>query len=443
MTEHGTTLTAELEPLNWDYDTALAARETYLSPSLATFQAYERPLLLRSGRGQYLWDVDGKRYLDCIAQNVCISVGHCHPLVNGAVKAQMDELVHCTTMWMHPSAGALAKELIRRLPAGEDWVVHLVNSGSEAIDLALLLARTHTGHGDVISLRRAYHGLHFGAAPATGLAICHQPVGPTPGHLHVSPPDQYRGIYGPDVDHYVAEVRATIESSTPGTVAGFLYEPIQGFGGVTPLPADYVPRVAALVRDAGGLMIADEVQTGFGRTGKHFWGFEAFDVTPDIVAMAKGIGNGYPLAAVAVKRAVADAMTQRKFFNTYGANPVCAAAGRGVLAALEAEGLQQNARVIGARMLEVLERLRDKHEMIGDVRGRGLMMGIEIVSDRDTREPAPALAGRANEAIREAGVIMSKSGADGNVLRILPPLCVNEADVELFETALDGAFSKC
>jgi alanine-glyoxylate transaminase / (R)-3-amino-2-methylpropionate-pyruvate transaminase len=443
MTEMDTVRPGAIAPLDWDYDTAREARETYMSPSLATFQAYDQPLLLKSGRGQYLWDADGKRYLDCIAQNVCISVGHCHPLVNAAAKAQIDELVHCTTMWMHPAPGALAKELIDRLPAGEDWVVHLVNTGSEAIDLAILLARAYTRAGDILALRRAYHGLHFAAASATGLAIAHQPVPPTPGYHHVSVPDQYRGIYGAGVDNYVAEVKATIESSTPGQVAGLIYEPIQGFGGVTPLPVEYIPRVADIVRAAGGLMIADEVQTGFGRMGDHYWGFERFDVTPDIVVMAKGIGNGFPLAAVVSRREIARSITQRKFFNTYGANPVCAAAGRAVLAAIDGEGLQENARVVGAEMFAALQRLQDRHEMIGDVRGQGLMMGIEIVASRDTREPAPELAGKINERLRERGVIMSKSGANGNVLRILPPMCVTADDVVLLEAAVDEACASC
>lgn len=433
--------TLELEPLPWDYETVLEQRQTYLSPALGTFQAYEKPLLLKRGKGQYLWDASGRRYLDCIGQNLCISVGYSHPLVIEAVKQQIDELQHCTTMWMHPAPGALAKELLEYMPQDGEWVVHFVNSGSEAIDLALLMARVYTGNPDVLTLRQAYHGLHFGAMTATGLAICHQPVVSAPGILHVSNPDQYRGIYGPGIDPYVAEVQATIESSTSGAVAGFLFEPVQGFGGVLPLPSGYVERVGEIVRNAGGVLIVDEVQTGFARTGEHFWGYEAYDVVPDIVVMAKGIGNGFPLAAVVSRREIAEAMTHRKFFNTYGSNPVSCAAGRAVLAAIKGENLQENARTVGARMLEILKDLQQQHEIIGDVRGRGLMMGVELVADRETKEPAPAVAAQVNELIRENGVILSKSGAFGNVLRICPPLCISEGDAEPFGEALRSAFT--
>lgn len=438
--EVATTSQTEISPLCWEYDAAVEERSRYMSPSLETFQAYTQLLMLRRGRDQYLWDQAGKQYLDCIGQNVCISVGHCNPVVNAAVRAQMEELVHCTTMWMHPAPGALARSLVEHLPDETDWVIHLVNSGSEALDLAVLLARVHTGSHDMIALQRSYHGLHFSAQALSGLAIARQPIAGPGGFFHVSVPDQYRGVHGPGVEPYIADFSATVEASTSGRIAGFVYEPIQGFGGVTPLPCEYVEAVAPLVRDAGGLMIADEVQTGFGRTGEHFWGFEAFGVVPDIVCMAKGIGNGYPLAAVAVRREVADAMTTRKFFNTYGANPTMAAAGRAVLAVIDDEGLQANAAKVGGGMLAALKRLRDRYDHVGDVRGRGLMLGIEVVEDSESRRPAPELAHQVHERILHNGVIVGKGGANGNVLRIVPPLCTQECDVERFETALDQAF---
>lgn len=417
-------------PLDWDAERARQERSNHLSPALATFQAYEQPLMLRRGSMQYLYDESGTEYLDLIAQNVCISVGHSHPVVNEAVKRQMDELVHCTTMWMHPAAAALGEELIAKMPAGPDWVVHLVNSGAEAIDLAMLMARAHTGNTDLIALRRAYHGLHFGTATLSGLASCHQPTIAAPGIHHVSPPDQYRGIYGPAVDPYLAELNATIESSTDGSLAGFFYEPIQGFGGVSPLPAEYIDRAAERVRAAGGLVIADEVQTGFGRTGVNFWGFEIASTVPDIVVMAKGIGNGYPLAAVVTRREIADSITGRKFFNTYGSNPTICAAGRAVLSVIEHDGLQGNSAEVGGLLRAGLEKVAEGHEFIGDVRGRGLMLGLDIVTDPVSREPDPKVAAAIHEGLREEGLILSRSGAYGNVLRILPPMCIGVEDVE-------------
>ncbi len=437
----GPTTNGESPGVTWDYDETLDHRNRYLTPALATFQAYEKPLLLARGRRQYLWDGAGRKYLDCIAQNLCISVGYCHPLVTEAVKRQLDELQHCTTMWMHPAPGLLGKALVERLPSDGDWVLHFVNSGSEAIDLALLLSRLYTRNHEVVALRRAYHGLHFGAMSATGIARCHQPVPAAPGVLHVSVPDQYRGAYGPGVDDYVNELGATLESSTAGGVAGMLFEPIQGFGGVIPLPAEYVQRAERSIRAAGGVLIADEVQTGFGRTGEHFWGFERLGVTPDIVVMSKGLGNGFPIAAVAARREIAAAMTERKFFNTYGSNPMACAAASAVLVAIEQEGLQENARRIGASLVELLRELQGRHECIGDVRGRGLLIGVDIVADRETREPAPQLAAQLSERMRERGVILSKSGAYENVLRIAPPLCIGQEDVGAFGEAVTSAFA--
>jgi alanine-glyoxylate transaminase/(R)-3-amino-2-methylpropionate-pyruvate transaminase len=430
-----------LDPLPWDYETVLEQRRTYMSPSLSTFQAYDPPLLLKKGRGQYLWDADDRQYIDCLAQNVCISVGYAHPLVTEAVKQQLDDIQHVTTMWMHPAPGALAKELVKYMPATGEWIVHFVNSGSEAIDLAMLLARTHTGRPEIVTLRRSYHGLHFGVMTATGLSVTHQPVPPAPGIIHVTNPDQYRGIYGPGSDPYIAELKATLESSTTGGVAGFLFEPIQGYGGVIPLPTDYVRQACELIRRAGGLVIADEVQTGFGRTGDNFWGYQAHVIDPDIVVMAKGIGNGFPLAAVATRREIAESMTHRKFFNTYGSNPISCTAGRAVLAVIEAEGLQENAKRVGALLVGELKSIQKEFECIGDVRGQGLMLGVDIVSDRERRTPAPEVASKLHYQIRDGGVIAGRGGADGNVLRICPPLCITEADAGAFGEIVRSAFA--
>ncbi len=427
--------------IDWDYRRTAERRERHLSPSLRTFTAFEKPLLLERGQGQYLWDHEGRRYLDCLAQNLCISVGYNEPRVNEAVAAQMTRLQHVTTMYYHPLPGQFAEELVGTLPAGHDWVVHFVNSGAEAVDLAVLAARTFTGNFEMLALRNSYHGMHFGTMAASGLSLCHQPVAGAPGYVHVHNPDLYRGAYGGNVDGYVDDIRRVIDSSTSGAVAGVLIEPIQGYGGVIPMPPGYLRRAAAMVREAGGLFICDEVQTGFGRTGESWWGFEQDDVVPDIIVMSKGIGNGFPIAAMVLRRDVAESMSQRKFFNTYGSNPMACAAGRAVLRVIEEDGLVANAKAVGARVGAALERAAARHECIGSVRGKGLMRGIELVGDRTTRAPADGVAARVQENLRENGVIVGRSGQYRNVLRINPPLCVEADDAALFEDALERSLS--
>lgn len=424
-------------PLDWDYGRTAARRQHFLTPSLRTFTAFETPLLLARGQGAHVWDAQGRRYLDCLAQNLCISVGYNHPGVNAAVIAQLQAIQHVTTMYYHPQPAHFAEELVATLPAGADWVVHFVNSGAEAIDLAVLAARAFTGHFELLTLRNSYHGMHFGTMAASGLSLCRQPVPGAPGFVHVHNPDLYRGAYGDRVDDYLNDIERVIDSSTPGQVAGILIEPIQGYGGVIPMPPGYLRRAAEIVRRAGGLLIVDEVQTGFGRTGESLWAFAQDGVVPDAVVVSKGIGNGLPIAALMIRREVAESMAQRKFFNTYGASPVACAAGRAVLRAIAEEGLQDNARRTGALFGAALERAAE-HPAVGQVRGRGLMRGIELVRP-GTREPDADTAGRVQEALREAGVIVGRSGQHKNVLRINPPLCVTADDAAQFDTALQTA----
>jgi alanine-glyoxylate transaminase/(R)-3-amino-2-methylpropionate-pyruvate transaminase len=271
----------------------------------------------------------------------------------------------------------------------------------------------------------------------TGIKTCRHNVPLSPGILHVHNPDQYRGVHGATVEPYLREIDITIDSSTPGQIAGFIAEPIQGFGGVIPLPLGYLKGAFERVRAAGGVCIVDEVQTGFARTGSHYWGFEAHEVMPDIIVMAKGIGNGYPLAAVVARREVAEAMAQKKFFNTYGANPVACAAGRAVLRVIDDDGLMENARAMGALLKEQLAKVKKRHSIIGDYRGRGLMVGVECVQDRTTKAPAPDEAARIAEAAKDRGLILGRGGVHHNILRINPPICVNADDVRFVAETLD------
>jgi alanine-glyoxylate transaminase/(R)-3-amino-2-methylpropionate-pyruvate transaminase len=424
------------------YDSVIKKGISFTSPSVKSFQAYAEPLVLNKGDGPNLWDVNGKKYLDLMAQNLCISVGYNHPLVNSAVKEQMDMLTHSTAMYVHPSPVHYAEELAARFPKGHDWVVHLVNSGAEAVDVALLMARLYTGNMDILALRNCYHGVQGSAMAATGMKVFRQPIVSDATIHHIANPHPYRGVFGETTEEYIEEIDRTINASTSGEIAGFIVEPIQGFGGVVPQPKGYLKGAFERVRAAGGVCMVDEIQTGVTRTGEDFWAFERDNVVPDIIILGKGIGNGFPLSAVVAKREVAQPMANKKWFNTYGSNPMCCAAGRAVLRAIDKDQTQENSKARGAQMKSNLNRLKEKYDIIGDVRGRGLMVGVELVTDRRTKEPAEAEAGRIVEAARENGVIIGKGGTMGNMLRINPPLCINKEDVDLAASVLDHAFSK-
>ncbi|MGH7997781.1 MAG: aspartate aminotransferase family protein, partial [Opitutaceae bacterium] len=253
----------------------------------------------------------------------------------------------------------------------------------------------------------------------------------------------YRGLYGyddPDAGRkYADDVKDLINYATPGKVAGFIAESIQGVGGFVEFPEGYLKRAYEHVRAAGGVCIADEVQTGFGRTGTHFWGFEGHGVVPDIVTMAKGIGNGAPLGAVVTTPKIASVLTHKVHFNTFGGNPVACAIGRAVLETIDRERLQENARKVGGRIRTGLERLKAKHAVIGDVRGQGLLLGIEFVKDRATKEPAGEACSQVVENARELGLLLGKGGLWGQTIRIAPPMCLAETDADFLLAVLDEA----
>jgi alanine-glyoxylate transaminase / (R)-3-amino-2-methylpropionate-pyruvate transaminase len=421
----------------------LALRREYVNP--AVFTLYREPLMIVEGKMQYLFDETGRRYLDLFAGIVTVSCGHCHPKVVQRVQAQTELLQHATTIYLHPNLALLSKKLASKMPPGLD-VTYFVNSGSEANDLAITMARLYTGNLDVIAVRNAYHG---GSPSSLGLTSLHTWKYPLPGQAsvhHALCPDPAVGRSGGPGDGTAIEaakdIRDLIRYSTPGTIAAFIAEPIQGVGGVTHGTPNYFRQAYAIAREHGGLCIADEVQTGFGRTGEHYWGFQNYGVTPDIVTMAKGIGNGVPLAAVTTRRDIAEALTQRIHFNTFGGNPVSMAAGLAVLEVIEEEKLQENARQLGARFLRGLRQLQERHPLVGDVRGMGLMLGVELVTDRETRVPATAQTLEVLEAAREMGVLLGKGGLDGNVLRIKPPLCITAEDVDFALDVLDRAVAR-
>lgn len=419
---------------------ALATRRRHTNPAI--FHCYRDPLMIVEGHRQWLFDETGRRYLDLFAGIVTVSVGHCHPRVVRAVQEQSARLQHTTTIYLHPLFGEYARRLAEKMPPGLE-VTYFVNSGSEANDLALLMARLFTGHFDVVALQGCYHGASWATMGLTGLHTWKFPVPQGFGVHHALHPDPYRSPFaGPpeEIARRSAEhIHEVIRASTPGRIAAFIAEPIQGVGGVGTPPPGYFERACEIVRRHGGLFIADEVQTGFGRTGDHFWGFQGWDVVPDIVTMAKGIGGGVPLGAVTTRREIAETLAQRLHFNTFGGNPVAMAAGLAVLDVIEEEGLQENARVVGARFREGLLRLKERHPLIGDVRGKGLMLGVELVRDRATKAPAREEAAEVLERTREMGVLIGRGGLFGNVLRLKPPLCVTAADIDFALKVLDEA----
>ncbi len=438
---HTNGTTPRRSEVDWSTEAIVARREKYYSPTQRRFVPYRTPLIFQRGQGQYLWDEKGARYIDLLGMNLCISVGHAHPRVVEAAREQMGELTHCTTMFYHPVPAHYAEELTATMPAGHDWVVHFTNSGAEAADLALLMARRYTGNISMLALRTSYHGATFGAQAMTGISNFRHAVPQLGGVSFVAEPNQYRGLFGEGVEPYLNELEREIHTSTSGRLAGMIVEPVQGYGGIVPLPEGYIAGAFERVRAAGGLGIVDEVQSGVGRTGDHFWCFEAHDVVPDIVIMAKGIGNGIPLGAVVAKREVAEAMSDKFLFHTYGANPVACAAGRAVLQVIRDEQLQENARKVGADLKKRLLELQNKHEAIGDVRGRGLMLAIELVKDRRTKEPDPETTARVFERTREHGLVASKSGPHRSVIRMCPPLCLSTADVDEVVERFDRSFA--
>src|SRR5499427_5413095 len=409
----------------------LLSRRQFLNPAL--FLYYKRPIMLVEGKMQYVWDEHGRRYLDALGGIVTVSVGHCHPDVVEAARQQNETLQHSTTIYLHPNIAEYAEKLAGKMP-GDLKVCYFVNSGSEANDLALLMARAYSGNYDVIALRNSYHGGNAATMGLTAHRTWKFNIPHSFGVHHAVAPDPYRGAWGRDDpragENYAADVRSLIEHATSGQVAGFIAESIQGVGGCVVFPENYLKRAYEHVRAAGGLCIADEVQTGFGRTGTHYWGFETQHVVPDIVTMAKGIGNGAPLAAVVTTPKIAATLAQRTHFNTFGGNPVVCAQGMAVLEVIDREKLQANALTVSNYIFAGLERLKAKHNIIGDVRGRGLLLGIELVKDRDTKEPATNECAHVLENCRDMGLLVGKGGLYGHTVRFSPPMCLHQDDAD-------------
>jgi 4-aminobutyrate aminotransferase-like enzyme len=423
-------------------DEILSIRHHHVGRNLSV--SYSEPLKIVRGEGQYLFDDQGRRYLDLV-NNVC-HVGHCHPHVVAAGQRQMAEL-NTSTRYLHDHLAEYALNLTATFPDPLS-VCFFVCTGTEANDLALRLARTHTGTREIIVLEHAYHG-HSPSLIEIGTYKCEGPGGEgLAPHAHKAPmPDAYRGPHrGPDAgSRYADEVRALVkELSSAGRSPGaFMAESLIGCGSqVIPAPG-YMPAAFAAVRAAGGVCIADEVQVGFGRAGSHFWAFEALDVVPDIVTLGKPIGNGHPMAAVVTTPEIAESfLTGMEYFNTFGGNPVSCAIGLAVLEVIENEDLQQHALELGEQLIEGFRTLKISHRLIGDVRGLGLFLGIELVRDHETLEPADTEASAVIDAMRNRGFLLSTDGPLRNVLKIKPPMVLTEGDVATTLEAVDEALDE-
>ena len=424
-------------------DEVLRLRKQFLNPGI--FLYYKKPFMMVEGKMQYVWDETGRRYLDALGGIVTVSVGHCHPDVVEATRRQNETLQHSTTIYLQPNVAEYAEKLAEKMP-GDLKVCYFVNSGSEANDLALLMARAYTGNYDVIALRNAYHGGNALTMALTSHRTWKYNVPHSFGVHHAMAPDPYRGLWGRDDadagNKYAADVKNLLDYGTPGQVAAFIAESIQGVGGCVVFPDNYLKNAYEHVRAAGGVCIADEVQTGFGRTGTHYWGFQTQDVIPDIVTMAKGIGNGCPLGAVVTTPKIAATLAERTHFNTFGGNPVVSAIGKAVLKVIDREKLQQNSLTIGKHLFAGLEELKQKHSVIGDVRGKGLMLGIELVKDRTSKEPAREECAQVLELCKDMGLLLGKGGLWGQTIRFSPPMCLHQQDADFLLEVLDQALER-
>jgi len=415
----------------------LKTRQKLIAPSVSP--SYKKPLKIVRGKGQYLYDYHGRPFLD-LYNNVC-HVGHCHPKVVEAGQKQM-AILNTNTRYLYDGLTEYAQRLCDTLPEELD-TCFFVNSGSEANELALRIARTYTHQKDILVVDNAYHGHTSSMIDISPYKFMGKGgKGKPEPWVHVVPvADGYRGQFkgqtedaGKSYGNQVGEIIDTI--GTP--VAGFITESLLSCGGQVIPPNEYFKTAFKHVRDAGGLCITDEVQTGFGRVGSHFWAFELQNVVPDIVVMGKPIGNGHPMSAVVTRKEIANSFANgMEFFATFGGNPVSCAIGMAVLDVIKEEGLQEHARKIGAGMIEGLNVLKGKHDIIGHVRGIGLFIGIELVNNRDNLVPATQKASELVNRMKERGILLGTDGPFNNVIKIKPPMVITKQDADMFIRVLD------
>lgn len=422
----------------------LEKQKKYLWPNHLLY--YTEPLPLDHGDGMYVWDVEGKKYLDFFGGILTTSVGHNRPEVTQAAQKQTEKIIHSSTLYPNEAHVHLA-EKIADLTPGKLQVSFFTTSGTDADETAIFLAKGHTGNQEVIALRHGYSGRSAMGMSLTGQSTWRIGGTHVAGIKHALNPYCFRcplKMTYPSCGVACAEdVAETIKTTTSGHIAAFIAEPIQGVGGFITPPPEYFKIVKEIVQHYGGLFIADEVQTGFGRTGDKWFGIEHWDVEPDIMTMAKGIANGFPLGNTITTPEIAESTRGAGLsLSTFGGNPVSCAASSAAIDVLEKEATPTHVAKMGKMLRTGLEKLKEKYVVIGDVRGMGLMQGIELVADRQSKEPSPDATKQLFEATRELGLLIGKGGLYGNVIRISPPMVATEEDVAIALDILDKAFKK-
>ncbi len=416
-----------------------ALREKHVLPLPGPM--YAKPIQIVRGRGQFVFDEKGKKYLDGFAGVATVSIGHSHPHWLKKIKEQMDEYFHTTSLYLHPSLGLLAQRLVAMVKMANPMLemCFFTNSGSEANELAALIAKNYTGSHEFVALQHSYHGRTLMAMALTGQSNWRHstPYGQSVSFAKAN--YTYRGYKHKEA---LDDLNQVIRTSTSGRIAAFYAEPINGVGGVITPEPEYFPGAYDIIKKAGGLFIADEVQTGVYRTGREFLGIQKWRVKPDIVTMAKGLGNGYPVGCVITTREIGEAMKGKLHYNTFGGSPVQMAAVGAVLDVLEKEKLAENTHEVGTHFIAKLKKLESKNPHVGEVRGMGLMVGIELVKDKKSQEPASDIAVKVLDKTKDKGLLIGKGGLSGNILRIKPPLCWTKKDADFAADAIEESLSE-
>jgi len=420
--------------------------QQYKDYVITSFMKAVQPIVVASAEGCVIHDASGKDYLDCFAGISVVNAGHCNPKVIAAAKAQMDKLVHCASyIYYSPATGALAEKLAYIMPSPRLRKSFFANSGAEAIEGAMKVARLYTGKHEIISLHASFHGRTWGTLSVTGNQGRKKRGGPyAPGVAFTNAPYVYRSPWPDDprrcVDFWAQSLEEVIRFSTAGDVAAFIAEPVMGEGGIIVPPPDYFREIKRVLDRHGILFICDEVQSGFGRTGKMF-AIEHYGVETDILVTAKGIANGFPLAAFTTRDEIAASFKPGDHLSTFGGNPVsCAAALANIEYMLE-ERLCEHAVEKGAYLMDRLKQIKRDQSMIGEIRGLGLMVGIELVTD-DKRTPATAEAEAVRDHCLAAGVLVGVGGVYGNVVRVQPPLVITESQLDQAADAIAHAIEQ-
>jgi 4-aminobutyrate aminotransferase-like enzyme len=422
---------------------AVRKHKEFLFPAVATY--YQEPLALVKGEGEYVWDDAGNRYLDCFGGVLTVSVGHANPTINAAIIEQVGKIMHTSALYANPNQSDLAEKLAEITP-GDLKKSFFTSTGTEADDTAIMAAKIATGRQEIVVLRHSYSGRSATALSATGHSTWRPIPAQVAGIVHARAPYCYRCPFKLSPEYCGLEcandIEELIQTTTTGEIAAFMAEPILGVGGFIVPPAGYFERAYEIARNHGGLCISDEVQTGWGRTGDKWFGIEQWNVTPDIMTSAKGMANGVPIGWTIATPEVADKFPGLTFA-TFGGNPVSTAAAIAVIKMIEDEDLRTNARIVGSYLREKFEELKEKYPIIGDVRGMGLMQGIELVKDRETKEPAPQAVLTVFEETKRQGVLIGKGGLYGNVIRTGMMLNSTKDNVDELAAALDKGFALC